>query len=70
VRGGTLVAVAGAKLSNADIAAAQRGITYGWSVVLLIWAAASYAARTVQDARRAASKLPIHNKALRILVGD
>jgi hypothetical protein len=70
VRGGTLVAVTGAKLSSAEIAAAQKGITYGWSVVLLIWAAASYAARTLQDARRAASKPPIHNWALRMLVGD
>jgi hypothetical protein len=70
LQGGTLVAVTGAKLSNAEIAAAQKGITYGWSVVLLIWAAASYAARTVQDARRAASKPPIRNWALRLLVGD
>jgi hypothetical protein len=70
VQGGTLVAVTGAKLSSADIAAAQKGITYGWSVVLLIWAAVSYAARTVQDARRAASRPPIHNWALRLLVGD
>ena len=69
-QGGTLVAITGAKLSSSEIAAAQRGITYGWSVVLLIWAAASYAARTVQDARRAASKPPIHNWALRMLVGD
>jgi hypothetical protein len=70
VRGGTLVAVTGAKLSGADIAAAQKGITYGWSVVLLTWAAASYAARTFQDARRAASKPPACNWALRMLVGD
>jgi hypothetical protein len=70
IRGGTLVAVTGAKLSSADIAAAQKAITYGWSVVLLIWAAVSYAARTVQDARRAARKPPIHNWALRLLVGD
>jgi hypothetical protein len=70
VRGGTLVAVTGAKLSSAEIAAAQKGITYGWSVVLLIWAAVSYAARTVQDARRAASKPPVVNWALRLLVGD
>jgi hypothetical protein len=69
-QGGTLVAVTGAKLSSADIAAAQKGITYGWSVVLLIWAAVSYAARTVQDARRAANKPPIRNWALRLLVGD
>jgi hypothetical protein len=70
VQGGTLVAVTGAKLSSAEVAAAQKGITYGWSVVLLIWAAASYAARTFQDARRAAGKPPIHNWALRMLVGD
>ena len=70
VQGGTLVAVTGARLSSAQIAAAQRGITYGWSVVLLIWAAASYAARTVQDLRRATGKLPIRNWALRMLVGD
>ena len=70
LQGGTLVAVTGAKLSSANIAAAQKGITYGWSVLLLIWAAVSYAARTVQDARRAASKPPIHNWAVRMLVGD
>jgi hypothetical protein len=70
VQGGTLVAVSGAKLSGVEIAAAQRGITHGWSVVLLMWAAASYAARTVQDARRVASKPPIRNWALRMLVGD
>ena len=70
VRGGTLVAVTGAKLSNADIAAGEKAITYGWSVVLLIWAAVSYAARTFQDARRAASKPPVVNWALRLLVGD
>ncbi len=71
VQGGTLVAVTGAKLASAEIAAAQKAITYGWSVVLLIWAAASYAARTVQDARRAANKPPIpQNWALRMLVGD
>src|SRR6266851_6223859 len=70
VRGGTLVAVTGAKLSSSEIAAAQKGITYGWSVVLLIWAAVSYAARTFQDARRAASKPPIRNWVLRMLVGD
>jgi hypothetical protein len=69
VQGGTLVAVSGAKLSGAEIAAAQKGISYGWSVVLLIWAAVSYAARTFQDARRAAGKPPIHNWALRMLVG-
>jgi hypothetical protein len=69
-QGGTLVTVIGTKLSSAEIAAAQKGITYGWSVVLLVWAAASYAARTVQDARRATSKPPIHNWALRMLVGD
>ena len=69
-QGGTLVAVTGAKLSSSDIAAAQKGITYGWSVLLLMWAAASYAARTFQDARRAASKPPVSNWALRLLVGD
>lgn len=69
-QGGALVAVTGAKLSSSDIAAAQKAITYGWSVVLLIWAAVSYAARTFQDARRAASKPPVHNWALRLLVGD
>lgn len=68
--GGTFVAITSAKLSPAEIASAQRAITHGWSVLLLIWAAASYAARTVQDARRAASKPPIHNWALRMLVGD
>jgi hypothetical protein len=70
VQGGTLVTVTGAKLSSAEIAAAQKGITYGWSVVLLVWAAASYAARMLQDARRAANKPPIRNWALRLLVGD
>jgi hypothetical protein len=68
--GGTFVAVTSANLSPAQLAVAQRGITQGWSVVLLIWAAASYAARTVQDARRAASKPPVRNWALRLLVGD
>jgi len=68
--GGTFVAVTSANLSPAQLAVAQRGITHGWSVVLLIWAAASYAARTVQDARRAASKPPVRNWALRLLVGD
>lgn len=68
--GGALVAVTGAKLSHADIAAAEKGITYAWSVVLLIWAAASYAARTVQDARRATGRPPASNWALRMLVGD
>jgi hypothetical protein len=70
VRGGTLVAVTGAKLSNPEIAAAQKGITYGWSVVLLIWAAASYAARTFQDARRAASQPPTRNWALQLFEGQ
>jgi hypothetical protein len=69
-QGGTLVAVTGAKLSSADIAAAQRAITYGWSVVLLIWAALSYAARVFQDARRAARKPPIRNWALQLFVGE
>lgn len=69
-RGGTLVTVSGAMLSSAEIAAAQKAITYGWSVVLLIWAAVSYAARTFQDARRAASKPPIRNWAMRMLAGD
>ena len=68
--GGTFVAVASAKLSPVDVAAVQRGITRGWAVGLLIWIAVRYAARTVQDAWRAASKLPIHNRALRILVGE
>lgn len=70
VWGGTLVAVAGAKLSSAEIASAQKWITYAWSVVLLAWAAASYAARTFQDVRRAAGKPPVRNWALRMLVGD
>jgi hypothetical protein len=69
-RGGTLVSVAGAKLSGTDIAAAQKAITYGWSVVLLIWAAVSYAARTFQDARRAARKPPMRNWALQLFVGE
>jgi hypothetical protein len=68
--GGTFVAVTSAKLSSAEIASAQRGITSGWSMLLLIWAAASYAARVFQDARRAASKPPINNWALRMLLGD
>jgi hypothetical protein len=68
--GGTLVAVTSAKLSPTEIASAQRGITHAWSVLLLIWAAASYAARVVQDARRAASKPPINNWALRMVVGE
>lgn len=70
MQGGTFVAVTGAKLSNADIAAAQKGITYGWSVLLLVWAAVSYAARVVQDARRATSKAPIRNWAMQLLVGE
>jgi hypothetical protein len=70
LQGGTFVAVTSAKLSSAEIAAAQKGITYGWSVMLLIWAAASYAARVFQDARRATSKPPIRNWALRLLVGE
>jgi len=69
-RGGALVAVTGAKLSSSDIAAAQKAITYGWSVVLLIWAAVSFAARTFQDARRAARKPPICNWALQLFVGE
>ena len=68
--GGTFVAVTSAKLSSAQIAAAQRGITYGWSVVLLIWAAVSYATRVFQDVRRAANKPPVQNWAVRMLVGD
>jgi hypothetical protein len=67
--GGTFVTVTSAKLSSAEIAAAQRGITHGWSVLLLVWAAASYSARTVQDARRAANKPLIQNWALLMLVG-
>jgi hypothetical protein len=69
-RGGTLVTVTGAKLSSADLAAAQKAITYGWSVVLLMWAAVSYAARTFQDARRSARKPPIRNWALQLFVGE
>jgi hypothetical protein len=61
LRGGTFVTVTSANLSSAEITAAQKGITYAWSVLLLIWAAASYAARVVQDARRATSKPPIRN---------
>jgi hypothetical protein len=70
VQGGTLVAITSAKLSSADIAAAEKGITFGWSVVLLTWAAISYAARTFQDARRAAGKPPVRNWLFRTLVGD
>jgi hypothetical protein len=68
--GGTFVTVTSAKLSSAQIAAGERGITHGWSVLLLIWAAASYAARVFQDVRRAAHKPPAQNWAVRILVGD
>ena len=41
IHGGTFVAVASAKLSLAQTAAAEKGITYGWSVLLLIWAASA-----------------------------
>jgi hypothetical protein len=68
--GGTLVSVASAKLSSVDIAAAQRAITRGWSVGLLIWIAAHYAARTVQNVRRAANKPPIPSRVLRLWGGD
>jgi len=70
IYGWTFVIVTSARLSNAEIAAAQRWITHGWSVVLLIWAAASYAARTVQDVRRITSKPPMRNRVLRRLVGE
>lgn len=70
IQGGTFVTITSLKLSSAEIATAQKGITYGWSVMLLIWAAASYAARVFQDARRATRKPPIRNWALRLLVGE
>jgi hypothetical protein len=70
IQGGTFVTVTSAKLSPVEIADAQRWTTFGWSVMLLIWAAASYAARVFQDARRATRKPPIRNWAFGLLVGE
>jgi hypothetical protein len=66
IHGGTFVVITSAKLSDREIVAAQKGITLGWSVVLLVWAAASYAARVVQDAR-AGRKQPISHWAMRLV---
>jgi hypothetical protein len=68
--GGTFVAFTSAKLTAAEIAAGQKWITFGWSVMLLLWAAASYAARLFQDTRRAAGKPAQLNWALRMLTGE
>jgi hypothetical protein len=68
--GGTFVAFTSANLTGAEIAAGQRWITFGWSVMLLIWAAASYAARLFQDTRRAVGKPAPLNWALRMLAGE
>jgi len=68
--GGAFVTVTSPKLSPAEIPDAQTWITFGWSVMLLIWAAVSYAARVFQDVRRATGKQPIRNWALRMLTGE
>lgn len=68
--GGTFVAVTSPRLSSAEIAAAQTWITFLWSVMLLLWAAATYAARLFQDARRARGKQPPRHWALRLLTGE
>jgi len=68
--GGTLVTVNLPKLGSAEVLAAEKWITVGWSVMLLIWAAASYAARLFQDTRRARGKEVTRNWALRMLTGD
>jgi hypothetical protein len=70
ISGGTFVAFTSLKLTAAEIAAGQKWITFGWSVMLLIWAAASYAARLFQDARRATGKPAPLNWALRMLTGE
>jgi hypothetical protein len=68
--GGSFVAFTSANLTAAEIAAGQRWITLGWSVMLLVWAAASYAARLFQDTRRAVGKPAPLNWALRMLAGE
>ena len=68
--GGTFVSVTSSKLSSAQIMSAQTWITFMWSVMLLIWAAASYAARAFRDTRRAMGKQPPSNWALRLLTGE
>jgi hypothetical protein len=68
--GGTFVAFTSGKLTAAEIAAGEKWITFGWSVMLLLWAAASYAARLFQDTRRAAGKPAPLNWALRMLTGE
>jgi hypothetical protein len=70
ITGGTFVSVASAKLSSAQIASTQTWITFLWSVILLIWAAATYAARLFQDVNRATGKHPPRNRALRLLTGE
>jgi hypothetical protein len=70
ITGGTFVSVASAKLSSAQIASTQTWITFLWSVILLIWAAATYAARLFQDVNRATGKQPPRNRALRLLTGE
>jgi hypothetical protein len=70
ITGGTFVAFTSSKLTAAEIAAGQKWITFGWSVMLLMWAAASYAARLFQDTRRATGKPASLNWALRMLTGE
>jgi hypothetical protein len=70
ITGGTFVAFTSSKLTAAEIAAGQKWITFGWSVMLLLWAAASYAARLFQDTRRATGKPAPLNWALRMLTGE
>jgi hypothetical protein len=68
--GGSFVAITSAKLSSSEIAAGQYWITWGWVVMLLLWAEIGFLARLIQDSRRATGREPLRNWALQLFTGD
>jgi hypothetical protein len=67
--GGTFVDLHSAQLPPAAIANAQQWISVS-CVITLLAVAASFAARSAQDMRRALGKEPSHNRAVKLLVGE
>ena len=66
----TLAEITSPKLSDAQLAQAEKWLSFGWALSILFPAGISFIARAIQDARRAQGKEPIQNWATRTLAGE
>jgi hypothetical protein len=66
---GNLAQITGAEFTSAQLAEAEKWVTFSWRIVL-VFAAVSWLTRLVQDSRRALGKEPYQNWAVRALVGE